>query len=116
MRDDVVERHHRPRDQVPLFGQAHRKNRLKVLVVVPLPVVQLEVIKLIRYRPDAAHRVGKLSVQFARGWFASSRLLDGDQAKILAALQRRAKWCLHLKSEGSAANARNDTQREDGDP
>ena len=39
---------------------------LEIPVVVPLAVVQLEVVELIRDGPDAAHRVGELAVQFAR--------------------------------------------------
>ncbi len=60
VRDDVVEGHHRPRDQVPVFGQAHWHDRLEIPVVVPLAVVQLEIVELIRDGPDAAHRVGEL--------------------------------------------------------
>src|SRR6266446_3465075 len=70
VRDDVVEGHHRPRDQVQVFGQAYWHDRLEVPVVVPLAVVQLEVIELIRDRPDAAHRVGELPVQLARWRFS----------------------------------------------
>ena len=66
MRDDVVDGHHRPRDQVPVFGQADWHDWLEIAVVVPLAIVQLEVIELIRDGPDAAHRVGELAVQLAR--------------------------------------------------
>ena len=66
VRDDVVEGHHRPRDQVPIFGQGHRQHGLEIPVVAPLAVVQLEVVELIRDRPEAAHRVGELPVQLAR--------------------------------------------------
>ena len=34
---------------------------LEIPVVVPLAVVQLEVVELIRDGPDAAHRVGELA-------------------------------------------------------
>ena len=71
VRDDVVEGHHWTRDQVPVFGQAHWHDRLEVPVVVPLAVVQLEVVELIRDGPEAAHRVGELPVQLARVRFCS---------------------------------------------
>ena len=58
VRDDAVEGHHRSRDQVPVFRQAHWHDRLEIAVVAPLAVVQLEVIELKRDGPDAAHRVG----------------------------------------------------------
>src|SRR5271165_2925817 len=46
--DNVVEWHHRPRDQVPILGQAHWQHGLEIPVVVPLAIVQLEIVKLIR--------------------------------------------------------------------
>ena len=48
VRDDVVEGHHRPRDQVPIFSEAHWQHRLEIPVIVPLTVVQLEIVELIR--------------------------------------------------------------------
>ena len=62
MRDDVVEGHHRTCDQVPVFGQAHGHHGLEIPVVVPMAVVQLEIVELIRDGPDAAHRVAELPV------------------------------------------------------
>jgi len=61
VRDDVVERHQRPRYQVPVFGQAQWQHGLEIPVVVPLAVVQLEVVELIRDGPEAAHRVSLAS-------------------------------------------------------
>ena len=80
VRDDVVEGHHRPRDQVPIFGQAHWHHGLEIPVVIPLAVVQLEVIKLIRDGPDAADRVGKLPVKLARRKLSIRRF--GDRAEV----------------------------------
>jgi hypothetical protein len=48
------------------LGQAHWQHRLEIPVAVPVAVVQLEVVELIRDRPDAAYRVGKLPIQIAR--------------------------------------------------
>ena len=90
VRDDVVEGHHWARDQVPIFGQAHWHDRLEVPVVVPLAVVQLEVVELIRDGPEAAHRVGELPVQLARVRFCSRRFGNGTQTKILTCLKRQA--------------------------
>ena len=47
VRDNVVERHHRPGDQVPVFGKANWKDRLEIPVVIPVSVIQLEVVELI---------------------------------------------------------------------
>ena len=58
MRDDVLEGHHRPRNQVPVLGQTQWRHGLEIPVVAPVAIVQLEVIKLIRDGPQAAHRVG----------------------------------------------------------
>ena len=82
VRDDVVEGHHRPRDQVPIFGQAHWHHGLEIPVVIPLAVVQLEVIELIRDGPDAADRVGKLPVKLARVRLSSRRFGDRAEAKF----------------------------------
>jgi len=82
VRDDVVEGHHRSRDQVPVFGQAHWHHGLEIPVVIPLAVVQLEVVKLIRDRPKAAHRVSEFAVQFARV-FGSRGFSDRAQAEVL---------------------------------
>ena len=57
-RRSVVERHHWPRDQVPVFGKANWKDWLEVPVVIPVAVVQLEVVELIRAgRREVTHGV-----------------------------------------------------------
>src|SRR5262249_59674641 len=99
MRDNVVERHPRSRKQVPGFSQAHWKHRLKIPVVVPVAVVQLEVVKLIRDGPDVAHRVGKLPVQLARRFFSTRGFGDRTEAKILTALQRNAKRNMRVRGK-----------------
>src|SRR5262249_49115040 len=81
-------------------GQANRHHRLEIPVVVPMAVVQQEVVELALYGPDAADRVAELPVQIARR-FSVPRSLVGDilimgftdrtEAKILNDLQRNAK-------------------------
>jgi hypothetical protein len=91
VRDDVVEGHHRPRDQVPIFSQAQRQHGLEIPVVVPMAIVQFKIIELIRDGPDAAHRVGKLSVQLARRRFSGRGFGDRAVSQIFAIPQRQAK-------------------------
>src|SRR5262249_44123153 len=64
VRDDVVEGHHRARDEVQVPGQALWQHRLEVPVVVPVAIRQFKVIKLVCYRPQATHWIGELPVQF----------------------------------------------------
>src|SRR5215831_7220676 len=100
VRNNVIEGHHRPRDQIQIFGQTDRQDGLEKPVVVPVTVIQLEVVELTLDGPDAAHRVGEFPVQFARrfsvalgraGDIIIIGFSDRAEAKILTALQRNAK-------------------------
>src|SRR5215469_4988571 len=97
VRDNVVEGHDWPRDQIQILGQTNRHHRLEIPVVVPMAVVQQEVVELALYGPDAADRVAELPVQIARR-FSVPRGLAGDilirgftdraETKLFPALQR----------------------------
>src|SRR5262249_52740568 len=100
MRHNVVEGHDWPRDQIQILGQTNRHHRLEIPVVVPMAVVQQEVVELALYGPDAADRIAELPVQIARRFSVPRSLAgdilimgfgDGAEIKILTTLPRNGK-------------------------
>ena len=87
VRDDIVDRDHRPCDEVPVLGEAYGQHGLELQLVVPVIIGQPVVVELKRQGPQAGDRVTQLLVQFARRWASAPGFAPGG-ARPRRALRR----------------------------